>query len=172
MKILFEDYSFDAANQKVTFNTTDVITLEQLLIITNVTTNKIIYNFADPNSGGTIANNVLTLNFDTTSMSSSDKLQIFLDNILTPASDETLQLVGEQTELLRRMTKLLEPSSRASNAGLQMVDASFTTLSTINSNNLIYMGGAQNQTITAAEAAFFPQSRQSYALIRQNLIFS
>jgi len=172
MKILFEDYSFDAAAQTVTFNATDVITLEQLLIITNVTTNKIIYNFADPNSGGTIANNVLTLNFDTTSMSSSDKLQIFLDNILTPASDETLQLVGEQTELLRRMTKLLEPSSRASNAGLQMVDASFTTLSTINNNNLIYMGGAQNQTITAAEAAFFPQSRQSYALIRQNLIFS
>jgi hypothetical protein len=172
MKILFEDYSFDTAAQTVTFNTTDVITLEQLLIITNVTTNKIIYNFADPNAGGTIANNVLTLNFDTTSMSSSDKLQIFLDNILTPASDETLQLVGEQTELLRRMTKLLEPSSRASNAGLQMVDASFTTLSTVNNNNLIYMGGAQNQTITAAEAAFFPQSRQSYALIRQNLIFS
>jgi heptaprenylglyceryl phosphate synthase len=70
------------------------------------------------------------------------------------------------------MTKLLEPSSRASNAGLQMVDASFTTLSVINSHNLTYMGGAQNQTITAAETAFFPQSRQSYALIRQNLIFS
>jgi hypothetical protein len=172
MKILFEDYSFNAANQTVTFNTTDVLTLEQLLIITNVTVNKIIYNFADPNSGGTIANNVLTLNFDTTSMSSSDKLQIFLDNILTPASDETLQLVGEQTELLRRMTKLLEPSSRATATGLQMVDASFTTITATSNNNLIYMGGAQNQNITAAEAAFFPQSRQSYALIRQNLIFS
>lgn len=172
MKILFENYSFDAPAQTVTFNTTDVITLEQLLIITNVTTNKIIYNFADPNAGGSITNNVLTLDFDTTSMSSGDKLQIFVDNILTPSSDETLQLVGEQTELLRRMTKLLEPSSRASNAGLQMVDASFTTLSVINSHNLTYMGGAQNQTITAAETAFFPQSRQSYALIRQNLIFS
>ena len=172
MKILFENYSFDAAAQTVTFNTTDVITLEQLLIITNVTTNKIIYNFADPNAGGSITNNVLTLDFDTTSMSSGDKLQIFLDNILTPSSDETLQLVSEQTELLRRMTKLLEPSSRASNAGLQMVDASFTTITATNQHNLTFMGGAQNQTITAAETAFFPQSRQSYALIRQNLIFS
>jgi hypothetical protein len=172
MKILFEDYSFDAANQRITFNTTDVITLEQLLIITNVTVNKIIYNFADPNAGGTITNNILSLNFDTTVMSSSDKLQIFLDNVLTPASDETLQLVNEQTELMRRVVKLLEPSSRASNAGLQMVDASFTTLSVVNSHNLTYMGGTQNQTITAAETAFFPQSRQSYALIRQNLIFS
>jgi len=172
MKILFEDYSFDAAAQTVAFNTTDVITLEQLLIITNVTTNKIIYNFADPNAGGTIVNNVLTLDFNTTSMSSSDKLQIFIDNILTPASDETLQLVGEQNELMRRMVKLLEPSSRASSAGLQMVDASFTSITAVNNNNLIYMGGVQNQTLTAAEAMFFPQSRQSYALIRQNLIFS
>ena len=172
MKILFEDYSFDAAAQTVTFNTTDVITLEQLLIITNVTTNQIIYNFADPNAGGSIANNVLTLNFNTTSMSSSDKLQIFLDNILTPASDETLQLVGEQNELMRRITKLLEPSARASTSGLQMVDASFASITAVNSHNLTYLGGVQNQTITAAEAMFFPQSRQSYALIRQNLIFS
>jgi hypothetical protein len=172
MKILFEDYSFDAAAQTVAFNTTDVITLEQLLIITNVTTNKIIYNFADPNAGGTIVNNVLTLDFNTTSMSSSDKLQIFIDNILTPASDETLQLVGEQNELMRRMVKLLEPSSRASSAGLQMVDASFTTITATNQHNLTFLGGAQNSTITAAEAMFFPQSRQSYALIRQNLIFS
>jgi len=172
MKILFENYSFDATAKTVTFNTTDVITLEQLLIITNVTTNKIIYNFADPNAGGTIVNNVLTLDFNTTSMSSGDKLQIFIDNILTPASDETLQLVGEQNELMRRMVKLLEPSSRASSAGLQMVDASFTSISAINSHNLTYLGGAQNSAITAAEAMFFPQSRQSYALIRQNLIFS
>ena len=172
MKILFENYSFDASTQTVTFNTTDVITLEQLLIITNVTTNKIIYNFADPNAGGSITNNVLTLDFDTTSMSSGDKLQIFVDNILTPSSDETLQLVGEQTELLRRMTKLLEPSSRASNAGLQMVDASFTTLSVVNSHNLTYTGGTLNDAIRTAEVMFFPQSRQSYALIRQNLIFS
>jgi hypothetical protein len=172
MKILFENYNFNAVAKTVTFNTTDVITLEQLLIITNVTTNNIIYNFADPNAGGVIENNVLTLNYDTTSMSSEGRLQIFLDNILIPSSDETLQLVGEQTELMRRITKLLEPSSRASTSGLQMVDASFATITATSNNNLIYMGGVQNSTITAAEAAFFPQSRQSYLLLRQNLIFS
>ena len=172
MKILFENYSFNAAAKTVTFNTADSITLEQLLIITNVTTNNIIYNFADPNAGGVIENNVLTLNYDTTSMSSEGRLQIFLDNILTPSSDETLQLVNEQTELLRRMTKLLEPSGRANSAGAQVVDISTVTGTINNQHNLTYMGGAQNQTITAAEVMFFPQSRQSYALIRQNLIFS
>jgi len=172
MKILFENYSFNASAKTVTFNTTDVITLEQLLVITNVTTNKIIYNFADPNAGGSITNNILTLDFDTTSMSSSDKLQIFIDNVLTPSSDETLQLVNEQTELLRRMIKLMEPSGRATSAGLQMVDASFTTITATNQHNLTYMGGGANGNVSAAEVTFFPQSRQSYALIRQNLIFS
>jgi hypothetical protein len=172
MKILFENYSFDAAAKTVTFNTTNSITLEQLLIITNVTTNQIVYNFADPNAGGSITNNVLTLDFDTTSMSSSDKLQIFIDNILTPSSDETLQLVGEQTELLRRMTKLLEPIANQNSVGYQRVEVTSLVPSIVSNHNLTYTGGAQNGTVSAAESTFFPQSRQSYALIRQNLIFS
>lgn len=172
MKILFENYSFDASAQTVTFNTTDVITLEQLLIITNVTTNKIIYNFADPNAGGSIINNILTLDFDTTSMSSGDKLQIFVDNILTPSSDETLQLVGEQTELLRRMTKLLEPIANQNSVGYQRVEVTSLVPAIVSNHNLTYTGGSINATVSAAESTFFPQSRQSYALIRQNLIFS
>jgi len=172
MKILFENYSFDATAKTVTFNTTDVITLEQLLVITNVTTNKIIYNFADPSAGGSIINNVLTLDFDTTSMSSSDKLQIFIDNVLTPASDETLQFLSDQTALLGRVIKLLEPSGRANSAGAQVVDASSTTITANNQHNLTFYGGALNGSVSAAEAMFFPQSRQSYALIRRNLEFS
>jgi hypothetical protein len=170
MKILFEDYSFNAPAKTVTFNTTDVITLEQLLIITNVTTNRIIYNFADPNAGGSIVNNVLTLNFNTTSMSSGDKLQIFLDNTLTPSSDETLQLVNEQTELLRRMTKLLEPSANQNSTGLQRIEV-VTAPQTIVNHNLTYMGGANN-TITPAEHYFVLGSRQAYIALRNNLTFS
>lgn len=170
MKILFENYSFNASAKTVTFNTTDVITLEQLLIITNVTTNKIIYNFADPNAGGSITNNILTLDFDTTSMSSSDKLQIFIDNVLTPSSDETLQLVNEQTELLRRMTKLLEPSANQNSAGQQRVEIT-TIPQTIVNHNLTYMGGA-NATITPAEHYFVLGSRQAYIALRNNLTFS
>jgi len=105
-------------------------------------------------------------------MSSSDKLQIFIDNVLTPASDETLQLVGEQTELLRRMTKLLEPSANQNSVGYQRVEVTSLVPAIVSNHNLTYMGGAQNQAISAAESTFFPQSRQSYALIRQNLIFS
>jgi len=172
MKILFEDYSFDAANQTVTFNTTDVLTLEQLLIITNVTTNKIIYNFADPNAGGTIVNNILTLNFDTTLMSSGDKLQIFIDNILTPASDETLQLISEQNELMRRMVKLMEPSANQNSVGQQRVEATISSIpQTITQQNLTFMGGI-NSTVTSAEHYFILGSRQAYIALRNNLTFS
>ena len=170
MKILFENYSFNASAKTVTFNTTDIITLEQLLIITNVTTNKIIYNFADPNAGGSIINNILTLDLDTTSMSSSDKLQIFIDNTSTPASDETLQFLSDQTALLGRVVKLLEPSSNQNAVGQQRIEV-VTAPQTIVNHNLTYMGGA-NATITPAEHYFVLGAKQAYISLRQNLIFS
>ena len=56
-----------------------------LLLITNVTDNIIIYNFAGSGLGGTTSytnsthKTVLTLDYDTSSMSASDELQIFVD---------------------------------------------------------------------------------------------
>ena len=171
MKILFEDYTFSAALKQVTFNTTSVIGLSQLLIITNVSTNTIIYNFADPNTGGTIANNVLTLDYDTTSMNDSDSLQVFLDSLLTPASDEMLQSVQDQTELLGRMVKLLEPSSRANVNGMQQVDIAASTGAILGQQYFSYYGAIGN-TISTAESTFNLQSRIAYIALRQNLEFS
>jgi hypothetical protein len=61
---------------------------ERLILITNVTTNTVIYNFSDSNlkantytvstSGGTNTTTVV-LNYNTASMSSTDKLQIIVD---------------------------------------------------------------------------------------------
>lgn len=65
-----------------------VVPRERLILITNVTTNTVIYNFSDSNlratsytvstSGGTNTTTVV-LNYNTTGMSSTDKLQIILD---------------------------------------------------------------------------------------------
>ena len=89
MKILITNYSFDASGKTITFNDYTSILLERVLLITNVTDNVIIYNFADPNKGGTVSDNVLTLTYDTTSMSDTDKLQIFYDDpdVETPIND-------------------------------------------------------------------------------------
>ena len=61
---------------------------ERLILITNVTTNQVIYNFSDANlkatsytvstASGTNTTTVV-LNYDTTGMSSTDKLQIIVD---------------------------------------------------------------------------------------------
>jgi hypothetical protein len=171
MKILFEDYTFNASAKQIRFNTTSVIGLEQLLVITNVTDNIIIYNFADPSAGGTISNNVLTLNYNTVSMSNTDSLQIFLDNVLTPASDEMLQSIQEQTALLMRMVKLLEPSSRQNSTGMQQIELTSAPATVpVAQNNTLY--GNQVSSIATAESTFNLQSRVAYATLRQNLEFS
>lgn len=71
-------YVFDASARTVTVTGLQgPINLEQFLLITNVTDGIIIYNFAA--STGTLAGNVLTLAYDTSTMSDTDRLQIIVD---------------------------------------------------------------------------------------------
>ena len=87
--------------------------LDKLLLITNVTDNVILYNFADTTFAGTTAvftavgkgdaedadfptiwqaydgYTTITLQYNTSAMSASDKLQIFCEN------DEVLDVLGE-----------------------------------------------------------------------------
>jgi hypothetical protein len=94
-------YSFNPAAQSITLAGVPVtLTLEQVLLVTNVTHNVILYNFADATLGASITNNVLTLNVNTAAMSSTDALQI-----LVQLADSEADLLI----LLRRMCKLLEP---------------------------------------------------------------
>jgi hypothetical protein len=104
-------------------------------------------------------------------MANGDILQIFLDNALTPASDEMLQSVQDQTELLRRMVKLLEPSSRANSAGMQQVDVAGSSAAILNAAFTTYFGSTVS-TISAGEAAFNVQTRVAYIALRQQLEFS
>lgn len=85
MKTLTTTYAFTASPVgKVQITNYPSIILDQILLITNVTSNTIIYNFADPTKGGYLTGNVLTLSASTTSMLSSDSLQIFIDDLTAP----------------------------------------------------------------------------------------
>lgn len=91
MKILVSNYTFDASAGTITFNDYVTISLEGILLIVNVTDNVIIYNFADPLKGGTVAGNNLTLVYDTSLMSDTDDILIYYDDItLTAATNEKL----------------------------------------------------------------------------------
>ena len=81
-------YLFDASAREVVIP--GGIQREQLILITNVTDNTVIYNFSDPELTAstyqisTDIRNVVTtkivLSYDTTSMSDDDKLQIVYDD--------------------------------------------------------------------------------------------
>jgi hypothetical protein len=107
-------YAFNPGAKTITFaGLGQTIDLQNILLITNTTANTIIYNFADSTSGAvSFTNNVLTLDYDTTSMSSTDKLQIYVD---VPAYEESLH------DLLRRMNKLLESNAVVDNRLRQRV---------------------------------------------------
>jgi len=99
------NYSFSASSKSITLSGISyTISLSNILLITNVTKNTIIYNFADSSNGAvSFSNNVLTLDYDTTAaMSDSDILQIYLD---LESYEESLHA------LLRRMNKLLESNA-------------------------------------------------------------
>jgi len=79
MKFLVPNYSFNASLKRVTFNDYGTIKLDQILLITNVTRNIIIYNFAKPELGGVVTSNYITLEYNTAAMSNTDRLQIFIE---------------------------------------------------------------------------------------------
>lgn len=92
-------YVFDATAKTITLSWIDNILLEQILIITNVTDNVIIYNFACGDIWGTILLNVITLDYDTTTMEDTDNLQIFID-YTSPLSTKAKQdeIITNQTD--------------------------------------------------------------------------
>lgn len=85
-KVLIEQYyTFNPAVRTVVIP--KAIQRENLILITNVTQNKVIYNFSDPNLTAityTVNNGVTTvvLNYNTTTMSGTDSLQFTYDDTI------------------------------------------------------------------------------------------
>lgn len=124
MKTRISNYTFNAIAGQITFSdySSAGILLESVLLITNVTSNIIIYNFANPLLGGTVSGNVLTLDYNTATMNNADKLLIYYDDSSVPATDATIQLLQDQNALLRRMLILLNSSAVVDSGSRQKVN--------------------------------------------------
>lgn len=75
-QVIIDKYAFDANARTITFPDLPDIKMEGLQLITNISTGEIVYQFNQSGKGGTLTGNILTLAFDTSSMNSTDKLQI------------------------------------------------------------------------------------------------
>lgn len=118
MKVQVTNYTFDKTAKTVTFTDYASIRLDSVLLITNVTDNIFIYNFADPTLGGTVATNVLTLIYDTSTMDDTDSLQIFYDDgDVQPANVELQTTLNSLTETLQELTARLAVLASMANSG-------------------------------------------------------
>lgn len=151
-------YSFDASAKQVVITLDEGSpSLEAMLVITNVTDNVIIYNFANPLLGATLSGNTFTLTYDTTLMSDTDDLQIWYyaaDDLAVTDSD-----VAGLTAALRSLINILGSNAAFPDTAGRMrvaIDAITTglTLSTLTTlGTVTSVTAVANQTNIGALAA-------------------
>jgi hypothetical protein len=92
-----KNYTFNQAAKTITFPSFSTIDLFSIKLIVNQTTNTIIFNFAKNGLGGTVAANVLTLVYDTSSMNNTDNLAISYD--IVDRSEITKKIITSHNRL-------------------------------------------------------------------------
>jgi hypothetical protein len=156
MKKLIEKYVFDPAQKNVVFNDYENIELERVLLITNVTKNIIIYNFANPLAGAQVLNNnILHLQYDTSTMSNTDKLQIYYDIDTEASTEDTQKDIHELLYSLYSVTKDLSTilltisngSVRTTVANTPSVSISGTPSVNVTGSNITNMNGLPPQNL-------------------------
>lgn len=183
MKINILDYVFNPSARTVTFTDYTSIRLDSILLITNVNSNTIIYNFAAPTMGGTVNGNVLTLNFNTTSMNSTDPLQIYYDDGQIQGSANDNLLFRQLLQLFRPLGIVTTGTNRLSidvnNITTLPTLANVTTVGTINTvtgvTTVSTVSTVGNQTQMGGISGFdlqYNTSRNAFNnSIRQNVSF-
>jgi hypothetical protein len=119
-------YTFNKTAKTVTITGVSALTLEQILLIINATSNQIIYQHTYPDFGGTINNNVITLDCDTSTMNNSDNLYIAIEsnNLVATSALQTIANTSLST-IVTNTNKI--PSSLTVNSNRLLVDSSGVT---------------------------------------------
>lgn len=122
-KGLLKNYTFNTAAKTITLTDVTTVRLDKLALITDVTTNKILYNFADLTvATATVATNVITLSALQGGENNTDKLRIDYDveSSDTAAFADTTQPVSA--------TSLPLPTGAATSALQSTQDTSINSL--------------------------------------------
>ena len=137
------EYTFNTATNKVTFASSLAgIELQNVELITNVTTNTVIYQFNKSGYGGSLLGLTLTLDYDTSGMSDSDDLQIFVEGDFLKSD------VSEEVVLLRRIAQLLSPIATQDSAQRQRVAVEAMPTTTVTGTVTVAQATAANLNAT------------------------
>jgi hypothetical protein len=166
--VILESYTFTPSTKTVVV-TGKNIRKEQLLLITNVTTGTVIYNFSDPSLMGTVTNTVdattgqetatIVLSYATGSMNSTDKISILVE--------ETYQEITP-SEVLRDPVDKLRVSTPQSlidtdfEYGLQ--STKWESLNLLNNRPSAFYDPTQPITSTAQPVVFNGSNASNYSI--------
>jgi hypothetical protein len=172
-----DKYIFNHTAKTITFVGLSGLFLQSIYAIFNVTDGIQIYDFGDPTKTGTLTGSILTLTYDTSSMSDTDSLLIKYDDGILLGIDLAEKVQDESVPLLRRIVKLLEVSANGDIANRQRIvlDAitgalTLTTVTTVGTvsavTNIAAIAGLDQRQ-------FADTARISYNTgIRDKLIFT
>ena len=147
-KIRLTTATFDASAQTITATQFSDVGLAGIQLITNVTDNIVVYSFADPTKGGALVGDVLTLDYDTTTMSDTDDLMILVE-------DGVQTTVVSATDLdirpLVNTDVVTAELSAVDNAVLDTIDAVLDTIKT-DTAALVVDAAASEALLTTIDA--------------------
>jgi hypothetical protein len=100
--IVLKQYIFDPADGVIDLVDAS-LELEGIKLITNVTAGIVIYQFNDPANNGSLVGSLLTLDYNTSAMSPTDRLMIIYDAPTVPSSgtgEGNIKLIQQQVDVL------------------------------------------------------------------------
>lgn len=139
------DYVFNPVAKTITLS--NEYDIEQVLVITNVTDQIMIYSSFDTSIGGTILGNVLTLEYDVSSMSADDALQIWVWDYNAVSLTEISGLLLAVKNLLFLMANppYVDKTANQMRAQVTGTISTVTTVTTV--TGLTNIDGLQGKTL-------------------------
>ena len=138
--------------------------IKRLVAIINIDSNVIIYNVANSSAGfTTVANGVITLDYNTSAMSSTDLLQVIYDNDDAITNNELIQAMQAMRMAIQSLNRTIGLAQVNPLTGRMLVDPSGVT-SPISGTVTANQGGTWNITNLATVGS---QSANSFIPSRE-----
>ena len=153
MKKLVKEYVFDPSVRQIASPEFFELAISNILLVVNVTTNTVLYNPLNASAGGEMLQlsngKILSLFLDTTTpgYSSTDELQIWIDDGESPARDDNLDTLVYFASAIHEKLPVCDTNDRvlANVTGSVTLGGGSTTVSTLTTLNTF-----QNQPVALA----------------------
>lgn len=161
MNIKVDNYLFDKTARTVTLLDFELVSLARIVTIVNSENNVMMYNFAGSGKGGSVSGNVVTLDYDTSSMANTDKLQIIYD-------DEHSALMTQIVCTVKRLFQVMANPpwvDKTTNQMRAQITGSLTTAGTVSTVTSITTFGSY-----PAQQGIIDQNRCAWAVLVRSRI--